>query len=1371
MPHKPPYFEEIRQEASGHWKVLEQNPKLAGPWRQLFSQIKSPRHVLSELIQNADDAGATWVKAGLADGVFTFEHDGEDFDIESFSSLCQFGISNKRFLHTIGFRGLGFKSTFSLGPRVQVYSPTLAIEFREKRFTEPVWMEDARALDHTRIRIAVSNKELESKVEADLERWVSSPVPLLFFRSIRELELQGEKIVKKVIDKGPVPQSEWVQLKTSSSKQRILHIQSTDESFPEDALEEIRHERGTDEKFDLPPCRVDLVVGLSAEQRLYVVLPTEVRPAIPFSCNAPFLQDPARNGIRELSMSVTNRWLLDRVGQLAAESMIGWLGNTELSAEERANAYNLLPEWTSELGSLAGEVTTQVAKSVSKNINGKNCLLTASETLSNRTNCLAVPAVFLDVWDETQALNIFGEGKKDVLSPEIDQEKRHRLESWDLVDEIAILSILRALAESSAIPRPESLELLVELWNFCKTALDNPAIVNYARHLKIVPVQENALLNAAKDVMTLGETGQKLSNSDLGFLLQRVPIVDSQWVDMLSRASKYDGKNTHIEIQTAFNLFQQLGLNQRVGVPQIIERIAQQVFAQQDPGEDGIKLVGIAVRGDVNLRPEIRSRFKFLCCDNQWHRLSEGLMVETESEIESLLPDAWTKTRLLHSKYQTDFRAGERTAWRKWTHENGLFSFPAPKVEKTTMWSRYEVERFCKAHGGEPPSAYRYKSENFQCEDPDFDAIVWKHWEQIAEKDPLIWVRIIQGIIGSWSLAWLELAKAQIRYASGAEMRPVEHTPLVSSWVLRFQGLPCLPDEHNKPQLPSTLFRTNADTSPLLGIERFVNEKLDQPQSQELLDLLGVRKKPESPAKLVERLRALSQAPVPPVNAIVDLYRALDKVAARLDAPKQEELRGIFERERLIYANDGSWQDRASIFQKNEDEIPGVAVVLNQIADLPLWSRLGVPEKTTLQRALNWLKTLRYQMALETADRVRVKALLRQAPNQVWSELNGWLDLDGRWEQPAKLQWHSFGAGNKERALFDWVKQRTADLSMLDRSIQEFPGTSLPSLDQVLHLQVANAARYEPKPLPSWLETLADTLARIRIEDGDADKSNRVADRDTAIVLKSAKWSAADKLEVEPSIEGQPAGNLRTIKAIWEDHRIYVAGSGPSHHRELVETLVARFRDNKIRSAIMDCTGRDPKFIDEYMSIEFTLLNQVPKTSKGGQNNDVVDDSEKPIVIAPPTHSKPEEKESPPLVQVPPARPSSTRVPRATREGPNQKLLEGLGFRWSDEHRYLVDNYGNTMQRGEGIFDYIKYNPDGNATDYYWIADKTLEEGIEVGYDEWQIMDRLGDKVLIVIPDLSGKLEVHKFVSIQRQVRRDELSLSPLVYLLRKPSK
>lgn len=131
----PAYFSSIQSNSQKIWKVLEGSAELEGPWRQLFSQVQSPQHVVSELLQNADDANATSVSVSIQNGIFVFEHNGRDFSESEFASLCRFGYSNKRSLHTIGFRGIGFKSLFSLGPTVSLKTPTLSIEFYKQRFT------------------------------------------------------------------------------------------------------------------------------------------------------------------------------------------------------------------------------------------------------------------------------------------------------------------------------------------------------------------------------------------------------------------------------------------------------------------------------------------------------------------------------------------------------------------------------------------------------------------------------------------------------------------------------------------------------------------------------------------------------------------------------------------------------------------------------------------------------------------------------------------------------------------------------------------------------------------------------------------------------------------------------------------------------------------------------------------------------------------------------------------------------------------------------------------------------------------------------------------------------------------------------------
>ncbi len=200
----PSYFNNIQRRASERWDQLENDPELAGPWHQLFRQVQSPRHVVSELLQNADDAGAKSASVRIEDNTFVFEHDGDDFDHEQFASLCRFGFSNKRNLHTIGFRGVGFKSTFSLGDTVEVRTQTLAVCFKKKRFTQPVWLTEAKPAQRTIVRVRIADPNRTAQLRKNFEEWAQSPASLLFFNSLKELTIEGQTIKRQPLGKGPV---------------------------------------------------------------------------------------------------------------------------------------------------------------------------------------------------------------------------------------------------------------------------------------------------------------------------------------------------------------------------------------------------------------------------------------------------------------------------------------------------------------------------------------------------------------------------------------------------------------------------------------------------------------------------------------------------------------------------------------------------------------------------------------------------------------------------------------------------------------------------------------------------------------------------------------------------------------------------------------------------------------------------------------------------------------------------------------------------------------------------------------------------------------------------------------------------------------
>ena len=109
-------------------------------------------HFVYELLQNAEDAGATRIKFVQHENFLEVLHDGHPFSLDNLQGLCDIGKSDKiGDLNQIGEFGVGFKSVFGICETVKLYShpteedevngyETFAVEIRD--FTHPIAIQD-----------------------------------------------------------------------------------------------------------------------------------------------------------------------------------------------------------------------------------------------------------------------------------------------------------------------------------------------------------------------------------------------------------------------------------------------------------------------------------------------------------------------------------------------------------------------------------------------------------------------------------------------------------------------------------------------------------------------------------------------------------------------------------------------------------------------------------------------------------------------------------------------------------------------------------------------------------------------------------------------------------------------------------------------------------------------------------------------------------------------------------------------------------------------------------------------------------------------------------------------------------------------------
>lgn len=1399
----PPYFDAVQQRARERWDALEADPELAGPWWQLFRQVQSPRHVLSELLQNADDASATWARATLANGALVFEHDGEDFDADSFQSLCRFGFSNKRRLHTIGFRGVGFKSTFSLGPRVEVYSPTLAVAFHQRRFTEPEWIGEELAQEprHTTIQVTIDHPDKFRQMEGELTRWADTPVPLLFFRSVQRLELQGETIAKAPPQCGPVPGSQWVDLHGRQAE-RVLHVVSEEVEFPADALEEVRRERG-EADFELPPSRVELVLGIRGDQRLYAVLPTDVEINVPFAANAPFVQDPAREGIRPPSTSPTNTWLLRRVGELAASVMLGWVGDTSLPLEDRASAYGLAPAPAGQTGWDNGQQATRlITDAFGGRAKQTPCLLTQEGGLSVAGACRALPAELHEVWDPQVLRELFGAGKPHLLAREVAGAARDALRKWQWIDVTTPVQVAERLTQPSGprshgakpVPRPASDDQLLVLWDFLQSRVgpQHGGVYYAVRRWTVVPTRRRRELRSPADVLVVGGKEPTLSDEEWEFLTGQVAVADPAWLRRLAEAP--DDEQGKTRLARARELARRLGLEQRVGVQQVVDKAATEAFVafrHAFLGTDEVRLAQIAAKVDAVVRPG----FMYLCQDGKWRPASNGLVTGNDPSVEELFPKGWLTARTVSDDYTTSLSLDEVLIWRHWasaTTRSGLHDFPVPATRTESVYSRVQLERLCVERGGHAPSQYYYKNRyTYAFTDHDFDDTLWAHWRRLADHDPDFWTRLTRALLRTWSdTVWEPRATASVVERWGDKRRPLDHGTLVAGWVHRLQGLECLPDTFGRRHRPAELLRSTPDTVPLIDVEPFLTPELDRPEYAKLLDLLGVRSQPANADKLVARIRGLTKAgEMPPrlFTELANLYRALDRVSVRLPAEQIDALRHTFREEQLIRTEDGQWETSGGVYQDNSDDLPDTSVVLASVRDLLLWDRLGVQKRPSLELALEWLCGLPVGRAVQDADRRRVRDLLRRAPARVWDQCHAWLDLSGRWTATERLIWRARTQAIGD-ALFGHIRQTTADLSMVEAAETFECFAHLVPIETVLEWRVADVEHASEYEQPSWLRALGLGLGRVRAikgrsRDGEADEAALMDDRLVGARLARTRWAPVSRLLVAPHLDGEQVGPPREQRASWQGDWLYVQGTSASYYQPLVSEVSRPFRLGALRDAVAACVDREPSWIQAYLDEQFEVLeDSAPSETQDGADRDdtpgrtLTDETDTPQgghddpCPAPGDDQDTQDTEDPTSKDngSPPREPP----PRAPRQPALQQRFRAWlirsGYTLDEESGTLVHaSSGACIRKAADLPIWTKYDASGEELEHIWVAQGSLDAGVEVPAHVWRYFENRPEVSHLLLEE-QGRFHRHRWKDIRRDLAEDRIESFATAHLIRR---
>jgi hypothetical protein len=175
--------------------VLEDQPKSlsqANAEELLSRQVYTdPGHFLVELLQNADDAGASVWRVQVFDDRIEVEHDGTPFDALDVVGILSIGQTTKS-KEQIGFFGVGFKSVYEICERPQLYSGVYSLEIADVSIPRPLRPIETLAPGHTLLVLPLRQGRDESISPERLFRTLAElPAEVvLTLNSVRELDLR-----------------------------------------------------------------------------------------------------------------------------------------------------------------------------------------------------------------------------------------------------------------------------------------------------------------------------------------------------------------------------------------------------------------------------------------------------------------------------------------------------------------------------------------------------------------------------------------------------------------------------------------------------------------------------------------------------------------------------------------------------------------------------------------------------------------------------------------------------------------------------------------------------------------------------------------------------------------------------------------------------------------------------------------------------------------------------------------------------------------------------------------------------------------------------------------------------------------------------
>ena len=327
-PQEERYFEMLVEDREENSKVLEK-PSMRGVKRGVVEKYSDQAHFIYELLQNADDVGATRADFILLDDKLLFKHNGirkfsisdpdnEDADTKlgtlgDINAITSIANSNKTEA-TIGKFGVGFKAVFQYTNSPAIFEDNVA--FRIKNFIVPERLYfdyEERKTGETLFEFPFDKEDcsLEKAFEDISNKLLKLNCPTLFLSNLEEVTFKfgsengvykKEQINRRNLEDISAKFLRLIQPNTESQKLWLFSRKSNGRNYCVGFF--------LDDKGCLKP----------VDKPAFCFFPTKRVTKLKFIIHAPFLLTDSREGI--LAGNEHNIKMIRLIAELVADSLL-----------------------------------------------------------------------------------------------------------------------------------------------------------------------------------------------------------------------------------------------------------------------------------------------------------------------------------------------------------------------------------------------------------------------------------------------------------------------------------------------------------------------------------------------------------------------------------------------------------------------------------------------------------------------------------------------------------------------------------------------------------------------------------------------------------------------------------------------------------------------------------------------------------------------------------------------------------------------------------------------------------------------------------------------------------------------------------------